>query len=84
MLRFFGATDVRIMNGGLLKWLREGRQIYSGPYTEGEGLFSDDARTNSNLDDYNYKARDKDSKVVKDVEVMKHVAYYLANKATDW
>mmetsp|Transcript_1133 Transcript_1133/g.1934 ORF Transcript_1133/g.1934 Transcript_1133/m.1934 type:complete len:101 (+) Transcript_1133:305-607(+) len=38
MLRYFGAGNVRIMNGGLQKWLKEGRAVYSGAYTPGEGL----------------------------------------------
>jgi len=41
MLRYFGVANVRIMNGGLQKWLKEGRTVYSGPYTPGEGLPSD-------------------------------------------
>lgn len=50
MCRFFGATNVRIMNGGLQKWIKEGRDVYSGPYTPGDGLpeggdFSFEAKT---------------------------------------
>mmetsp|Transcript_2231 Transcript_2231/g.3056 ORF Transcript_2231/g.3056 Transcript_2231/m.3056 type:complete len:98 (+) Transcript_2231:311-604(+) len=41
MLRYFGAGNVRIMNGGLQKWLKEGRAVYSGAYTPGEGLPED-------------------------------------------
>ena len=39
MLRYFGATNVRIMNGGLKKWISEGRDIVLNvPYREGEFL----------------------------------------------
>ena len=38
LCRFYGATNVRIMNGGLQKWIKEGRDVYSGPYTPGTGL----------------------------------------------
>ena len=41
MMRFFGAKDVRIMNGGMQKWIKEGRAVYSGSYTDGEGLPAD-------------------------------------------
>ena len=41
MLRYFGASNVRIMNGGLKKWLKEGRKVYSGSYTDGETLPED-------------------------------------------
>ena len=30
MLRYFGATNVRILNGGMKKWEAEGRGIASG------------------------------------------------------
>ena len=38
MLRFFGASNVRIMNGGLQKWISEGRPVFTGAYRVGEGL----------------------------------------------
>ena len=38
MFRYFGVADVKIMNGGLQKWLKEGREVYSGSYTDGMGL----------------------------------------------
>lgn len=31
MLRYFGATDVRVLNGGLKKWKAEKRIVNSGP-----------------------------------------------------
>lgn len=35
MLRYFGASNVRIMNGGLQKWVKEGRPVHEGPYVDG-------------------------------------------------
>ena len=35
-LQFFGAERVRILNGGLKKWVAEGRKIESGPEKKGE------------------------------------------------
>ncbi len=31
MLRYFGATDVKILNGGLKKWEAEDRNLSYGP-----------------------------------------------------
>ena len=31
MLTYFGATNVKVLNGGLLKWLKEERAIENGP-----------------------------------------------------
>lgn len=41
LLKYFGAENVRILNGGLNKWLKEGREIYSGNYSPGVGLLVD-------------------------------------------
>lgn len=38
MFRYFGAKNVRILNGGFKKWLAEKRPVYSGDYTHGRGL----------------------------------------------
>jgi thiosulfate/3-mercaptopyruvate sulfurtransferase len=35
ILRYFGAEHVRILNGGLKKWLAEGRATYAGDYIPG-------------------------------------------------
>ena len=32
MLRYFGASNVRILNGGLQKWISEGRPVFTGAY----------------------------------------------------
>jgi thiosulfate/3-mercaptopyruvate sulfurtransferase len=31
MLRYFGAKNVRVLNGGMKKWKAEGRKTASGP-----------------------------------------------------
>ena len=36
MFEYFGADRVRILNGGLKKWLLEGRPIASGPSAIGD------------------------------------------------
>ena len=41
MFKFFGATDVSIMRGGMQKWTGEGRPTFSGPYEKGMGLVQD-------------------------------------------
>ena len=74
-LRHFGASDVRVMNGGMLKWLKEGRSSYSGPYTPGKGLSDEGC--------YDFDPVDKEA-IITEVEKMHHIAYYLANKATDY
>ena len=38
MFKFFGATDVSIMRGGMQKWVKEGRPTFSGLYRRGTGL----------------------------------------------
>ena len=38
MLTYFGAKNVRIMNGGMKKWLKEGRRTFDGEYIPGKGL----------------------------------------------
>ena len=41
MFRYFGATRVRIINGGMKKWKLEGKPVFEGPYVPGEGLEAD-------------------------------------------
>jgi thiosulfate/3-mercaptopyruvate sulfurtransferase len=31
MLRYFGAYNVKILNGGMKKWIAEGKEIVLGP-----------------------------------------------------
>ena len=86
MLRYFGATNVRIMSGGMKKWDKEGRDTVSGPYTPGEGLPEEG--------DYSYaastkiygKAHEKSEigEAITDIDQVHHVAYFIVNKASDW
>ena len=75
MLRFFGAANVRIMNGGLQKWLNEGRTVYSGPYTPGEGLLTDG--------DYNYRPLDP-SRVIMDVAKIHEIVGKIYRGSKEW
>ena len=75
MLRYFGAFDVRIMNGGLQKWLKEGRPVYSGAYTSGMGL--------SEEGDYSYEAVDE-SAVITDITKVHDIARSIAQGSKDW
>ena len=75
MLRFFGASNVRIMNGGLQKWISEGRSVFSGAYSAGEGLTADG--------DYNYGAAEPE-RVITDISKVHEIAGNLHNGATDW
>ena len=75
MLRYFGASNVRILNGGLQKWIKEGRAVTSGPYTPGEGLAEDG--------DYSYAAADP-SRVVTDVKRIHELAGMIYNGSQEW
>lgn len=75
MLRYFGATNVRIMNGGFTKWLKEERPFYSGPYTAGQGLPTDG--------DYSYEVLDS-SKLTSDISKIHSIAGQLHNGSKDW
>lgn len=75
MFRFFGAENVRILNGGMKKWLSEKRDVYTlGGYSPGFGLPKDG--------DFNYKVVNQDL-VITDINKIHQTAYYIFNKATD-
>jgi 3-mercaptopyruvate sulfurtransferase SseA len=63
-MRFFGAERVRVLNGGIKKWNKEGRKTESGPQNldqfEKEG-------------DYNYRILDE-SRIVRNVNDMHKIA----------
>ena len=75
MLRYFGVQDVRIMNGGLQKWISEGRPVFKGPYRVGEGLPADG--------DYSFAPVDP-GRVVTDISKVHEIAGKLYNGAKDW
>ena len=76
MLRFFGAANVRIMNGGMQKWLKEGRDVYSGPYSDGDGLDVEG--------DYSsWEVKDQ-SKVITDISEVHNIARKLHHGDKEW
>ena len=68
MLRYFGASNVWILNGGLKKWQAEGRPVVTG-YQEkhGEGGFEGD---------YSFKAENPKACIL-DIKEMHQVAAEL-------
>ena len=74
MLRYYGATNVRILDGGLAKWNQEGRQVVP------EDVASEAPRSPGT---FGYKVMDKD-KLIDDVDQMHHIAYYMDNKVSDY
>ena len=75
MLRYFGAGNVRIMNGGLQKWLKEGRPVFSGPYSVGEGL--------PESGDYSYAPVDT-SALISDISRVHEVAGKIVGGDSSW
>jgi len=73
MFRHFGAENVRILNGGLKKWVLEKREVFKGPYTDGEGLDAEG--------DYDYKIADP-SLFITDINEIHKTAYYIVNGAS--
>ena len=68
MLRFFGATNVKVLNGGLKKWLAEERDIVGGPL---KAEIKESADGN-----YDYQPVDQ-SKVILDIKLMHEAAAKL-------
>lgn len=64
MFRYFGAKNVRILNGGLKKWLQEGRPSVSGEIKKTEG------------GDFSYSPMDE-SLLIMDIAQMHKVAEKL-------
>ena len=79
MLRFFGAENVQIMDGGLQKWVKEERPTFKGDYQDGAGL------PVGEVGDYDYTIVDE-QRIIRegDINMMHKVGYYLYNKASDW
>jgi thiosulfate/3-mercaptopyruvate sulfurtransferase len=74
MMRYFGAEHVRILNGGLRKWIIEGRPLFKGEYVDGKGLPEEG--------DYNYEVVNPKMAVL-DIKDVHKTAYYITQKATD-
>ena len=77
MFRYFGATNVRILSGGLKKWTAEGRPTVAGEYSEGCGLPEP-----TKDDDFDYQVVDPEL-LVSDISYVQRVAYHLVNQATE-
>lgn len=73
MFRYFGSQNVRILNGGLKKWISEGKPTFSGAYVPGEGLESDG--------DYNYYVVNENL-FVKDISIVHNAAHEIFNGST--
>ena len=70
MLRFFGATDVRVLNGGMKKWLAESLPVISLPQ-EAHRIY---CKIFEQADgDYDYTVKDP-SRVITDIGIMHDLA----------
>lgn len=74
MLRYFGAEHVRILNGGLKKWVSEGRPFCQGGHEPGKGLEAEG--------DYNYSEVNPDM-VVMDINKIHETAHKIVHRKTD-
>ncbi len=76
-LMMFSANNVRVLNGGLPKWLTEKREtIFKAKSTDSN--YSIDTNT---IDDYSYHV-EKSHKGIMDLEEMQRAAYYTFNKVS--
>lgn len=73
MFRFFGAQNVRILNGGLKKWKLEGRPLVGGPQ-----IIPDEPTT-----PFDYKVVDE-RKVILDINKVHNIAFYLYKKDSNY
>jgi len=74
MFRYFGAGKVRVLNGGLKKWLLEGLPTVGGaqePFANVPGK------------EFNYRV-DNPEMVVTNIDEVHQTAYYIFNKASDF
>ena len=72
MMRYFGATSVRVLDGGLKKWNAEGRKLVGGAQTK-HGESSSEVEG-----DYSYVVA-QPSKAITDIKEMHDVARTLYN-----
>ena len=76
MLKYFGATNVRILNGGLKKWMAEGRPVIENTPTEKTTYNESDG-------DYSYGVANADSCILAVAEMHKLAGklYHLSSPA---
>lgn len=77
MLRYYGASNVRILDGGLAKWIKEGRSTVA----EDVAHVRPDSGQEAAGDGFRIV---KEDKLIADVNRMHQVVYYMDNKATDY
>jgi thiosulfate/3-mercaptopyruvate sulfurtransferase len=74
IFRYFGAENVRVLNGGMKKWLAESRKTFSGPFVAGEGLSPDG--------DFKYRIVNEDLAIT-DVATVHTLAHKICQKKSD-
>ncbi len=71
--RYYGAENVKILNGGLKKWLIEGRPVVPGEPNK--------LADQSKLSSAKFKqVHNADKMIVKDLNHMREISYYTINK----
>lgn len=72
MLKYFGAENVRVLNGGFKKWKADGRFTHSGPqqYPELEANFD-------------YRIPNPEI-CITDINEVHKSAFYISKKASNW
>ena len=81
MLKYFGATNVRILNGGFKKWKAEGRNTVKSPPRAPMSSSRDGAEwTNEGTYDF---IVNEPNLAITDINQVHRTAYYLSNKATN-
>ena len=74
MFRYFGASNVRVLNGGMKKWLIDGRPTASGDQIQPKEM-PEDA--------YNFHVVDK-AKCFMDINDIHRIAFYISKKTSDY
>jgi len=80
MLRYFGATNVRILNGGFKKWKAEKRNTCKSP-PKPLTVSSRDGTEWTSQGIFDYKI--ENPTLLANIDNTHKMAYFLANKATD-
>ena len=74
MFRYFGATNVRVLNGGLKKWLIDGRPTVGGEQIQ---------PPENPAEAYNFSVPDK-GKVFMDINDIHKIAFYIQKKTSNY